>query len=289
VSDESIPKNDEPKTESGLQRISNHRHYGQRYNGPDGDYVFRKAVNLRGPDGKSRRVARGERVDRARDGLSLRRIKALWYAQVIELFDPKKVGRQTKPTKGVTNNRAIREEEARITAAETAELEERRNLRRELNARQREEAQQRKLAEQAILAAEDSERRELAEMIREEENLKLQAQIDERLAKRAERAVEKADSDREKAAEVAQVQAEKAALSKERSEQAAADDAEKLAEREAATLARLEAKEAERQKRVGERVEPVPESNPKNRSISTGEAEQELEDRKAAAEVRGER
>lgn len=282
MSDESNEQtpNDEVSAPSTRQRIRPVRHWRQRYAGPDADYVFRKAIIVHGRDGK-RRVEQGEPVDCDRDGISARRLKALWYSQSIELRDdgcPEKVPGK----KRIVDNAAIRREEARLQADEDRKLREKRELRRELNARRREEEQQRELAERAVRAAEESERREIEAMIREEEAQARQAKVEELLAKRAAKAAEEAEKARDEAAEEAQLQAERAALAKEREAQAAEEAAAERAQREEESRQREEARQAELDKnritREGGIPEPpaVPE-NPNNRAISADEAKAELD------------
>jgi len=282
VSDESNEQtpNDEVSAPRTRQRIRPVRHWRQRYAGPDADYVFRKAIIVHGRDGK-RRVEQGEPVDCDRDGISSRRLKALWYSLAIELRDdsaPEKVpGR-----KRVRDNAADRREEARKREAEDRKLREKRELRRELNARRREEEEQERLRERAIQAAEDAERREIEQLIADEEAAKLKAKVDKQLAERAKRLADEAKAEQKSAEEEAQLQLEKAALAQEREAQAKEEAEAARAQRDQETLEREAAREAKlnehRTVRDGSQNDPKPLTNPDNRKLSAEEAKAAVED-----------
>lgn len=275
MSDDSTPEENEAP---GLQRVSAVRSWRQRYDGPDGDYIYRRAIRVRGTDGKLRRVQGGERVNREADGLSPRRMKALWYSESIELANAGDVGKRPGK-KVITDNRAIRLEEERVRKAEDAKLEKQRLLRRELNLRQREEAAQRRLAEQAVQAAEDSERRGIEEQLAAEQRAKQAAKVDEILAERAAEAAEEAAIEKELAEEEAKLQAERAGIARERQEQAEREAGEARAIKQRESDERIAQRQAEHDEKVTDNstIDPSPPVNPNNQTISNAEAKAALD------------
>jgi hypothetical protein len=268
VSDESNEQNSDPTEEvrEARQRIRSVRHWRQRYAGPEGDYVFRKQIIVHGRDGK-RRVELGEPVDIQRDGITPRRLKALWYSEAIELKSdsaPEKVpGKKT-----FVDNIAIALKEQELQAEEDRKLEEKRRLRRELNAQRREEEAQRRAAEKAVLAAEERERREMEELIAEEEVAKLKAKIDERLAACAKAQAEEAKREQERAEEEAQLQLEKAALAREREAQAKEEADAARAVRERESLERAMEREAKLDENRVHRDAPDPKPEEKSTTVT---------------------
>jgi len=231
--------------ESKLQHIRSNRNWRQRYAGPDGDYVYRKNISVRGVDGaRTRRVRAGESVDCEQDGISPRRLKALWFSETIELADEAAlVPRALKKT--IIDNRAIRLEEERVRKEEDAKLEATRVQRRKLNALRIEENAQRTLAERAVRAAEDQERREIEDLIREEERAAREVKIEEILDARTTLEAEEAELTNELASEQAQIEADRAEAA--RAAQVAVDAAlaEEQARLEGETLERIAQREAE--------------------------------------------
>jgi len=280
VSDDS---NDSPK----FQRVSVARHWRQRYAGLDGDYIYRKAMNVRGVDGKLRRVGRGEPVDVEGDGLVARRLKALWYAEAIELADP---SQQYKRRKAKTrDNLKLRLEEENLQAEEDRKLKEKRHLRRDLNARNREEARQRALAEQAVRAAEQAERLAEIDALQEAHQAKQAAKAQEMLAKRAEQAAEEAELERELAAEQAQLETERAEIAAERAEQAEQEAGEEQAKRAQESAQRADEREQERMKSVRSDEERAallaaqqPSPNPNNQSVDARDQQEEVLGKRAS-------
>lgn len=228
--------------ESDLQDTTRPRHWRQRYAGPEGSYVFRSRMTLRGPAGDSRRVERGEPV--RNEGFSPRRLKALWYSNNIELADPSapRAGSR-KLKKVVVDNEAIRrQDEARQTAALNAARAEN-ELRKKLRAQAREEARQRELAELAVKIAEEKELQEMRELGLEDDREAFEALVQERL----EQAKAKAEEDAELEKQLAE---ERAELDKLRAEEKAAADARLAQEKAAADAERRAKKEARAQART---------------------------------------
>ena len=287
MSDESTPeenKASDAETESAptvgpgeLQHVPKIRDWRQRYAGPDGEYVYRRMINV-GPKGsKVRRVKGGERVDAERDGITPRRMKALWYSEMIELANPLAV-LGPKLVKGIIDNRAIRLEAERVRKEADKWREEIREGRRELNALRREEAKQRKLAERAVKTAEDRERKELDEMILEEERAQRAELIEKLMAQRREDESEEAAKAKNTSEEKAQLEIEKLGIARDRLEVAEAKEAERNAILEQATMDRIAEREAEESKRhapPSEEVSPVLD-NTKN-VLSAEEAKAALE------------
>ncbi len=194
-----------------FQRVSVTRHWRQRFIGSDGSYIYRKPLNIRGTDGKMRRVRPGEPVDVDADGLVARRLKALWYAEAIELADPTQQNRRRKVT--VQNNRAIREKAAAEELRDKTDQETYRRQRRRQREREREEEQQRQLADRAVFAAEERERAAMIDAEREEQRAQAAAAIQEELEEQ--QLLEEIERE-ELAEKQAQEAEEKAALEKER-------------------------------------------------------------------------
>lgn len=270
-----------------LQRVSTTRHWRQRYVGLDGDYIYRKAMNIRGPDGKLRRVGRGEPVDIENDGLVARRLKALWYAEAIELADPTQQYRPRKVT--VRDNLATRREEEALQAAEDRQLKEARRLRRELNAKNREEAHQRASAEKAVRAAEEAERLAELDHAREAQRAKDAETAQALLAKRTEQAAEEAELEREIAAEQAQLETERAEIAAERAEQAEREAGEERAKRDQESARRAEEREQERlasvrseEERDALQAAQQPSPNPSNQSVDAREQQEEVLGKRAS-------
>ena len=273
---------DQPVVGPGeLQHIRTVRHWRQKYLGPEADYVYRKSITVHCKKNTTRRVQGGERVDCERDGITARRLKAMWYAQVIELADPTAVIK-ARPKKNIVDNAAARREEARLRAEEERKLAEKRELRRAFNAKIQEEAEQRRLAEIAVRAAEDAERQEIEDLIQEEERAKLQAKVDKQLAKRTKKRAEEALKEAAEAEEQAEFQKEQAAVAQEREAQAKQEAAEELAKRELESRERAEAREAELNKhriiRDGSQNDPKPLTNPDNKKLSAEEAKAAVKD-----------
>lgn len=282
MSDEEQNSDSTAEAPSGFQRVSVARHWRQRFQGLEGDYIYRKPLNIRGTDGKMRRVRPGEPVDIENDGLVVRRLKALWYAEAIELADPTQ---QYKPRKvTIRDNRAIRLAEAAEVAQDKAERENYRNRRNKQRALEKAERAEREAAETAVLIAEKREADEYAKL--EEEERKrvwseaLQIQLDLEDEARVEE--EEREAERKAAADE-----EKARLDEERAQlQVVRDEEQRLlqiernlekaqrAEERAAALAlnrrsdeeRAQLQAATDQKRV----------NPNNKSVDAKEARKAL-------------
>lgn len=271
MSDESVP-------EKKIQYVLHPRSWRQRYAGPDGEYVYRRMISVRGPNGKLRRVVGGERVDCEADGITPRRLKALWFAKHIELADAAALVPRTLK-KNIVDNRAIRLEEERLREEEDAKLAAVRDKRRELNALRREADEQRRLAERAVRAAEDRERREIDDMILAEEAAEREVKIQEILEQRAIAAAEEATLEEELASEQAQLRVEQADIARARQEQVEQELGEEQARLEQGTRDRIEAREAELQKnRAVPDEEPPAPNNPNAVFISMDEAKAALEE-----------
>lgn len=288
MSDESTPeKNKAPEadTESAptagsgeLQHVATIRDWRQRYAGPDGEYVYRRMINV-GPKGsKVRRVKGGERVNAERDGITPRRLKALWFSGMIELANSAAAPRLPLK-KNIIDNRAIRLEEERVAKAVVDKAEAERLARRELNALRIEEEKQRELALSAIASAEARERQELEDMIAAEERAARDATIDKMMADRRKDQSEEAAKAKNASEEKAQLEVEKANVARERREAAEAKASKRNAGLERATLDRIAKREAEEAKRHAPPAEPSSEKldNTKN-VISADEAKAALKD-----------
>ena len=263
------------------QRVSSTRHWRQRYAGLDGEYVYRKAMNIRGADGMMKRVGRGEPVDIENDSLVARRLKALWYAEAIELADPTQ---QYLPRKVTTrDNLAIRQEEAKVQAAEDAKLAEKRSKRKELNALQREEQEQRRLADQAVRSAEERERRAIEEVLADEARAARDAEVQKRLAKLAKSEAEEAEFERELAKERADVAREREQVATERQAQAEREAGEDRARLEQAS----EARRIEREDAAAKNVTTFDQRADKNQPENA--ANQKVDAKEQQAEILGKR
>ena len=261
-----------------LQRVAKIRDWRQRYAGPDGEYVYRRMIKVRGPRGVLRRVQGGERVDCEADGITPRRLKALWYSSMIELADKTAILRAPM-RKGITNNRALREDEAKKQAQEEQAVKDRRKLRHDLNEQLREETRQRRLAERAVRAAEDAELREIEDIIKNDDLAAHNARVQEMLDNRTKVAAEEAALDKELADEQAQIQRDRLDDARERAAEASEKAAGERAAREAATMERIQARAAtEALKHGPPREESTQAPNPDNQSVSAEEAKAALDD-----------
>jgi chromosome segregation ATPase len=263
--------------------VASTRHWRQRFVGLDGDYIYRKAMNIRGADGKMKRVGRGEPVDVENDVNVARRLKALWYAEAIELADPTQ---QYLPRKVTTrDNLAARQEEVRIQAREDEQLKAKRNKRRELNALQREAQEQRRLAEQAVRSAEDRERREIEDMIADEERAARDAEVQRRLAAQAESEAKEAESERELAQERVKVAREQEQVASARQKQAEQEAGEERARLDRGSDERRAAREKETAKNVttfDQRPDVNPLENPHNKSVDAKAQQAEVLGKRAS-------
>ena len=175
-------KADTKPDEPGLQPIGAFRRGRQRYAGPDGDYVYRRRTQVIGADGSRREVQRGERVDRGADGITPRRIKALWFSERIELADSSATRRSAPSI--VTDNRAIRLEAERVQKEADDLVRAERLARYELSELRRSEEQQRKLAEAAVATAEARERDAAKKALDEKDRVALEDRVTKMVAER---------------------------------------------------------------------------------------------------------
>lgn len=238
VSDDSTV---EVEVAAELQDVSRPRPWRQRYDGPEGQYVYRTAMVIKGPGGTSRRVERGEPVDTT--DIAPRRLKALWYSNNIELADPsapRAGGRKLKKTL-VDNVELQRQEEERVAAALNAAREEN-ELRKRARAQAREEQRQRELAEEAVKAAEAREAQEMRELGLAEDRAAFEALVKQRAEEAAAKAEEDAQLEKELAAERAELEKIRAEAKAEEDAKAAALKAEQDAERRAKKEERAQAR-----------------------------------------------
>lgn len=266
-------------SDSQPKRLSVARNYRQRFQGAAGEYIYRKTMRVLGADGQNRRVLRGDPVDIEGDNISPRRLKALWYAEAIELANFDVMKERAKLPKTMTDNAAVRREDADRRAKEDAQIAAKRDERRKINALRREAEEQRRLAAKAIEAAEAQERREIEQMIAEEERAKLEAEIERRLASMAEKQAEQAEKEREQAEEAARVAQEREQLARERQAQAAADAAEERELRDLETDEREAARVAAREQHLvhNDQREPAErERNPNTVQVDAGEQRERI-------------
>jgi len=287
---EPVVGEDETAREVRPQPVSKRRHWRQRFAGFDAQYIYRKAITITDVHGRRRRVRAGDPVDTEKDIKNLRRLKALWYAEMIELASPE---RDSAPRVVTTrNNRAIRERQERAEKRDAERQLQKRNAVRRARERQKEEDRQRVLAEQAVLAAEQREAAELAKLEAEERRAEEKAAAEEALLELQAREREEAAEAAAKAAEEAAEQAEReAAAAVERAEADAKSQAEyaehvaakqkraeERAEAEAATRRTEEEKQALREAKLTEQGV----KNPNTRQVDAKEARKAVLDRDEA-------